>query len=325
MGFIRKRRGVPDAGDESRTVPAPSKTLGHSGAITFTQAVIDERWDDAQSIFAAGSLTDQAHSVSVASDIVAPPSFFDDFVDAQSGTGLAELLRGAIAVVNAWDARAEASDAKAIDQFHLDLAAAEQDLHAAAELMPESSIPWQHLLTSGRGLHTGRAEMDDRYVQHISRGGLLSGHMAFQQLISDKWAGSHEEMWEHAEWMTRTAQPGSPNPALAAVALIEHHIAGNARRHTIHELPAMLGKEWLIGEAMSRSYQDPAFDSSTPQGAAVLSIWFTLHYLMGNWGQAAELIPMIGERFARFPMAYFQDAPWLEIQNFVNARQVQAA
>ena len=326
MGFFRKRRDVNDAaGDVGPRLPDASKTLGHVGAIDFAQALMDHRWDDAEAYFANAPLRDQAHAISVASDMGAPSGFYDEFVETKPESGLAWLVRGSSTVVNAWDSRAGANDEQAIDEFHLELERAEEDLRSATQSMPDNSIPWHHLLTSGRGLHLGRSEMDDRYVNHIRRGDLLSGHMAFQQLISEKWAGSHDEMWEHAEWMTRSAQPGSPNPALSAVALIEHHIAGNARRHTIHELPEVLGKEWLISEAMSRSYEDPSFDSTTPEGAAALSVWFTLHYLMGDWARAAELVSMIGDRFARFPMAYFQDAPWAEIQDFVQARLARAA
>ena len=293
----------------------------------FTQAILDQRWSDAEASFASRPLIDQAHMVSVASDSGGPDGHLDGW--AMGTTGLSELVRGARKIVSAWDARSAASaesvNAAAIDEFHTELEEAERLLHAAAELMPDSSIPWQQLLTSGRGLHRNRMEMDDRYVRHIERGELLAGHLSFQQLISRKWAGSHEEMWEHAEWITRTAPGGSPNHVLVAVALIEHHIKSDVRHDNICELPQMIRKTEIIGEAAHRSYGDPNFDAASPQGAMALSAWFTLHYLMGNWANAAELIPMIGDRFARFPMVYFQDASWSELSQYVNTRLVQAA
>lgn len=308
-------------------MPTQAKILGHAPAVEFTQAILDKRWSDAEASFAQQSLVDQAHMVSVASDC---GGFIEHLDSWETGTtGLSELVQGARMIVAAWDARsgasAESVNAAAIDEFHSGLEKAEELLHAAAELMPTSSIPWQQLLTSGRGLHRNRMEMDDRYVRHIERGELLAGHLSFQQLISRKWAGSHEEMWEHAEWITRTAPAGSPNHVLVAVALIEHHIKSDVRHDNICELPQMISKTEIIGHAAHRSYGDPNFDAASPQGAMALSAWFTLHYLMGNWTNAAQLIPMIGDRFARFPMVYFQDASWPELSQYVNTRLVQVA
>ncbi len=328
---IRRRKSRATRDDAARrtagAMPPQAKTLGHQPAINFTQAILEQRWADAEAAFSSQPLVDQAHMVSVASDCGGPAEHLDGW---ESGTtGLSELVRGARQIVAAWDARsgakAEAVSVAAIDEFHTGLEEAERLLHAAAELMPTSSIPWQQLLTSGRGLHVNRMEMDDRYVRHIERGELLSGHLSFQQLISRKWAGSHEEMWEHAEWITRTAPAGSPNHVVVAVALIEHHIKSDVRHDNICELPQMIRKTEIIGEAAHLSYGDPSFDVASPQGAMALSAWFTLHYLMGNWANAAELIPMIEDRFARFPMVYFQDATWPELRQYVNARLVQVA
>ena len=329
MGFLKRSGRVNHEEVSQRSIPDASKTLGHAEAIRFSQDILDERWEDAEATFARGSLVDQAHMVSVASDMAGDPSSYDPWVALGTGTGVAQLLRGATSIVTAWNvrsgARSDEVSAEAIDEFHRFLERAENDLHAAAELMPESSIPWQQLLTSGRGLHVNRLEMDDRYVRHIERGELLSGHMSFQQLISSKWAGSHEEMWEHAEWINKTAKPGSPNHALVAVALIESHIKPNVRHDNIRQLPAMIGKSEIIGEAAHKSYADVSFDASTPEGAMALSAWFTLHYLMGNWDHAGSLIPMMGDRFSRFPMNYFQDATWPQIQQYVSSRLMGAA
>ncbi len=327
MGF-RSRKNNENK-PVQQALPGPQKTLGHTNAIRFASLIMEQQWAEADRLFSSQRLVDQAHMVSVASDIGGSPAHLNPWIDAGTGSGVAELMRGAMSIVAAWDMRSGASSesvqAEIIDKFHLLLQAAETDLHAAADLMPESSIPWQHLLTSGRGLHVNRATMDDRYVKHIERGELLSGHMSFQQLISKKWAGSHEEMWEHAEWITGAAPSGSVNPVLIAIALIEHHIKSDLRYDSIRQLPDMLGKAEIIGEAAHKSYADPSFDSSTPEGAMALSAWFTLHYLMGNWDLAADLMPAIGDRFARFPMVYFQDASWPELQQYVNGRLVRAA
>lgn len=330
MGIRRRKNRATRDDVAQRSVPSmpgPAKTLGHAPAIAFTQALLDQRWADAEALFARTPLVDQAHMVSVASDCGGPLDHLNSWET--NTTGLAELVRGAQLIVAAWDSRsganAESVAASAIDEFHKGLEEAERLLHAAAELMPASSIPWQQLLTSGRGLHRNRMEMDDRYVRHIERGELLAGHLSFQQLISRKWAGSHEEMWEHAEWITRTAPAGSPNHVLVAVALIEHHIKSDVRHDNICELPQMIRKTDIISHAAHRSYADPNFDVATPQGAMALSAWFTLHYLMGNWSNAAELVPMIGDRFARFPMVYFQDASWPELCQYVDSRLVRVA
>lgn len=310
-------------------MPEAAKTLGHPQAIEFTQSILEQRWADAETLFADSVLVDQAHLISVASDVGGSPDSCNEWINLGTQSGVAELLRGATAIVSAWEVRSSASaesvDAEVLDEFHRLLEAAEADLHAAAELMPGNSIPWKHLLTSGRGLHASRTEMDNRYVRHIELGELLAGHMSFQQFISRKWAGSHEEMWEHAEWINQTSTPGSPNPALVAIALIEHHIKPDVHHDNIRQLPEMIGRSQIVGEAAFKSYADEGFDASTPEGAMALSAWFTLHYLMGNWDHAAGLMPRIGDRFTRFPMTYFHDSSWSEIQQYVSARVARAA
>ncbi len=329
MGFFHRSNRKASTSPEARTIPEPAKTLGHHGAICFTQAILDGRWIDAEELFFREGLVDQAHMVSVASDLGGDPATLEPWVQLGTETGLSELLRGATSIVTAWNLRSggrsdEVSN-DVLNEFHRLLGTAEVDLHNAAELMADSSIPWKHLLTSGRGLHVNRHEMDDRYVRHIERGELLSGHMSFQQLVSSKWAGSHEEMWEHAEWISRTASLGSVNHALVAVALIEDHVKPSVRHETIRHLPALIGKSELLGAAAHKSYGDPLFDAATPEGAMALSAWFTVHYLMGNWEQAALLMPVLGDRFTRFPMSYFQDTTWPELQHYVHARLVRAA
>ncbi len=327
MGILKRKKSQEQ--DEVRqSVPAIERTFGHSAAIAFSQAIIDKRWSDAEQLFGANALVDQGHMVSVASNIGGGPASLDPWVSEGHQTGVAELVRGALGIVDAWDTRsgaaAAALESSVIDTFHETLGQAETDLGNAADKMPASSLPWQHLLTSGRGLHVNRMEMDDRYVRHIERGELLAAHMSFQQLVSKKWAGSHEEMWEHAEWILHTARAGSPNHVLVAIALIEHHIKADVRYESIRELPGLIGKSEALARAAHRSYADPNFDASTPEGAMALSAWFTLHYLLGNWELASDLVPMIGDRFAQFPMAYFQETSWAELQTFLNKRMLTA-
>lgn len=324
MGLLSRKSA---SGSGARpNVPPVSRTFGHPGAIKFSEAVADQRWGDAETTFASSSLVDQAHLISVVSNLKAAPETLDEWIRQDLGSGVAELTRGATAIVEAWDVRsgapAAAVDSSVIDHFHETLEDAERHLYAAADKMPENSIPWQHLLTSGRGLYTNRLELDERYVRHIELGELLGGHMSFQQLITRKWSGSHEEMWEHAEWILNTAPAGSPSLVLVAIALIEHHIKPDVKYDTIHQLPALIGKSEILAAAAHRSYADDSFDDSTPESAVALSAWFTLHYVMGNWELAAELVPRIGDRFAKFPMMYFQDASWEEIQQFLNRRLV---
>ena len=327
MGFLSRKSATSSA--PSPSLPPVSRTFGHPDAIEFARAVADQRWGDAEGVYSSCSLVDQGHLISVASNLGVTSETLDDWVRQDLGSGVAELTRGATAIVEAWGVRSgapvEAVDSSIIDTFHETLATAEKFLFAAADKMPDSSIPWQHLLTSGRGLHINRLEMDERYVRHIELGELLAGHMSFQQLITRKWAGSHDEMWEHAQWMLNTAPAGSPHLVIVAIALIEHHIKADVKYENIRQLPGLIGKSEILAAAAHRSYADPSFDASTPEGAIALSAWFTLHYVMGNWDLAANLVPLIGDRFANFPMAYFQDSSWAELQQFLNKRLVPVA
>lgn len=329
MGLLNRKSGSATKSEpEAETATAQSlpvsRTFGHRGAIDFADTVAGQRWVDAEAMFQAASLVDQAHMVNVASSLKASPESFADWVQQDVGSGVAELVWGATEIVKAWEVRSGAAinvlDSSVIDNFHETLQGAEEHLFAATDKMPDSSLPWQHLLTSGRGLHVNRFELDNRYVRHIERGELLGGHMSFQQLITKKWAGSHEEMWEHAEWILNTAPAGAPQLAVVPVALIENHIKAELKYESIRDLPELIGKSEMLEAAVQRSYLDPAFDGSTPDGATALSAWFTFHYVMGDWERASELVPLIGERFAKFPMMYFQDTSWEELRDYVGRR-----
>lgn len=325
MGFRRRKlKSVDPVVPEYQRM---HRWLGHDGALNFCNAIAGEQWEQAEAIFTSHNPNEQAHLISTASNIDVPHRGLDQWFEHDFGSGVAELVQGAVSIVQAWEVRSGASeqDREVIDRFHLTLESAEKHLFSASEKMPDNPVPWQHLLTSGRGLHINRLSMDDRYVNMIQRGELLLGHMSFQQLISRKWSGSHEEMWEHANWILATSSPGSPHHVLVAIAFLEHHINPDVTYDSITELPRLINRREELAEAAHKSYGDVHFDASTPEGAQALSAWFTVHYLLGNWELAADLVPLIGERFSRFPMAYFQDVSWPELQSYVERRLVAVA
>ena len=312
--------------DGADGVPGDEITYCYPSAIQFAEAVMAEAWPLVERLYAGASPDEQVHLVHVASSTLGSPTRFDPWVATGAGSGLALTIRGAAYLRCAWNQRLiEPSDTskKARLAFSGTLELAEQDLVLATLEMEESPVPWVPLLEVTRNLARPRAVAEQRYIAHVERGALLAGHLEFQQFVSKKWAGSHRDMWDHAEFVCNGAPEGSPEFAIAAMAFIEHWLDECQTGSSAEDgslLLEQIGKTGMITDAIDRSYGSDAFDLLSVASAKALETFFAYYWSLADFSAAAELVPKMGKRYSGMPMGYFTNEPWSVVRS--TARQL---
>ena len=318
-----KRRFAKSTPEQKLAVPPFHETLGHLGATQMAEAMIASDWVRVEEIYrTATDDNERQHMLSVAMLTGGRPDRLDPWVNGSAAPGLALLVRGKMGVQWAWDARSSARSehvsAEMFEEFFSRLRTAETDLLLAVDELPESPLPWVSLITTAKGLQIPRAEAENRYINHVERGPLLAGHLTFQQYVCRKWFGSHDDMWEHAEFVCSTSPDGSASLSIGAMAFVEHWLDISAAGDSIYEEANMfvdaIGRREFVMETMKRSHGSSNFPVSEPDGAAALSTFFTAYLVLREHQLAVSLMNPIGERFQEFPARYFSSVSWNELR-----------
>jgi hypothetical protein len=124
------------------------------------------------------------------------------------------LVRGAHGVLWAWEARgsgkADTVNEAGFDTFHQRLMQAREDLMRASRLEEADATPWVYLLITIRGLEEG-IEAGLACFQQLRQRHRWSvyGHIQMLQLLTEKWGGSHQAMFEFARAASDAAPVGS--------------------------------------------------------------------------------------------------------------------
>ena len=127
----------------------------------------------------------------------------------------------------AWEARgggtADTVKEKDFEHFFARLLMAEELLAKAVELDNTNPEPFALLLVSGNGLQVERDELDARFTELVRRSpSHHSGHSNMLYAITEKWGGSHEDMFKFARENANNSPQGSPLNSLIAQAHIEY-------------------------------------------------------------------------------------------------------
>jgi hypothetical protein len=159
---------------------------------------------------------------------------FGRFVEweAESGSALALAHVGQAQAAEAWAIRGTVEPAAVTDDiqdaFLAALEEAEHTLRRAAAMDPDLSEPWVGLLSTGRGLQVSTAEIERRFVEVHAREPFRPDacHHMLQALCA-KWLGSHEEMFQFADWIQHECPADSPCADLIAMAHVEYVLSGH--------------------------------------------------------------------------------------------------
>lgn len=137
------------------------------------------------------------------------------------------LWLGRTVIDEAWQIRGDGwADSVGPDRFklfHATLVNARDPLLAAAELNPEDPVPWEVLQWMALGLEAGR-DAKDSIWREVSRRvpTLFPAHWGRLQVLSEKWGGSHEEMFAFARSSAAVAPAGHPLTAMLPLAHAEY-------------------------------------------------------------------------------------------------------
>jgi len=182
----------------------------------------------------------------------------------------------------------------------------------ALELDPSDPEPWVVSLIVCRGLQLDRAEFDhcldgllDAAPQHYA------GHRAALEYVTAKWLGSHEAMFDYADWAADSLGPGTRLETLPLVAWFEFLVANRdeqayAARRGAGEAALARALRW----ADDAGTDDPLGAVETRNLAA-----YVLHR-EGAAREAYEQFRLIGGQVASYPWSYFGDPR----ERFVAAR-----
>ncbi|MEV8630959.1 hypothetical protein AB0395_04815 [Streptosporangium sp. NPDC051023] len=160
--------------------------------------------------------------------------------------GIAELLDGSrdradillwlgrTVIDEAWAIRggsfAESIGEDRYKMFFATLSGAHDPLMEAARLRPDDPVPWESMIWFAMGMQFDRVEEEVIWEETVSRSDtLFSAHWARLQALTEKWGGSHEEMFAHARDAVAIAPAGHPLTAMLALAHLEHLLAEERR------------------------------------------------------------------------------------------------
>lgn len=245
----------------------------------------------------------------------ARPMDLDFWVQSGQEPDLALLARGRANMEMAWQARgrgqASSVTAEGQQRFEQYMAAAQQDLHQAAQLQPADPSPWAFLLEVVKVLDLGM-ETAQQYYQHAVS--LDPQHYKAHALMlgfhCQKWGGSHEQMFQFAYDAANRAGPGSDLHTILLYAHIERWLYFDAFEDNAAGAKAYLKDPRVIQETLA-AYQNSLgspqllLRRSTIHARNTAAFWF---FLTRQKTQAQMEIAQIGNAYTELPWALW-DTP----------------
>lgn len=270
-------------------------------------AVWSGRWEPAADLLAStGADPDRRGAVvnALAAAAVQRAPWLDDWrVARPEDPGVVAVAAWAL-VQRAWDARgggwAQDTEADGVAAFFRLLEDALPIAERACRAAPNDPTPWVVLIWLGIGREDPRAVLDERWAELVRRDPHNRlGHVARLQCLTEKWYGSHEEMYAFARSVS--------GPAWAPVVPVQAHA------------------EFALKESAERRLRDVTAFWRSAQVAADLDRaldWvragrpghaFALHDLSivayglsqaERWSDAATVFAVTGPRTYEYPWYY---------------------
>lgn len=282
------------------------------GDVELQQAIdhlAEGDWRFVQDLFDARSDRWLLSSVLNSDHAAIPLSRFEEWADT-AGSAVSMAFLGQAQVRAAWAQRGRAPiqrvEQETLDRFHADLEQAEETLRDAAKMAPRSSEPWVGLMVSARGLGLRKSEIESRFVEVHAREPFRPDachHML--QSLSAKWMGSHEEMFEFAEFIRQEAPGDSPCAGVVAMAHFEYAMSGWERVTLAEYLRRPEVSEELLASA--RPMLEATSGLAPTEYVSALNLFVLMieprDALSGR--AIRETITRVGDRASSVPWSYF--------------------
>ncbi len=299
------------------TAPRFDPTFGDQALATARQDLIVGRWQGARDLLReTGRDWDRrTHRMRLLADVAAGIRTVETWQAAEPQNPDALVLRAETEVMRIFAAVGEANRAQgtppppsqdSIDRSHLDRAA--RICLQAADKHPADPVPWVSLMTLARLYGGGHPHVWHWWRELQARDAYSrEGHHQVLRHLSERWHGSHGEMYNFARDSAAFAPVGTPLASLTQTARAEHYrqrvavegpTAVGLTYHWTHEVAVqalhVTMRDWITHRAGMEYAQDVA-DLNT-----------VLHGLVfaGMKEQAREVCRQLGNRPTRAPWSY---------------------
>lgn len=298
LGNLRGRAPVIDPSFGDARLAAMRTTVRDGGP---------EQWATLRSTLAtARGPEDLTFLIEGLMDVYGSERWMDDMVTDQPDDPLALLVSGAWYVGWAWRARGRSGGSTVSEEqrerFRERLLIAEERLRDVAEREPDWAAPWYFLQMCGRGLQVGPSAAEHRFEAVCRRApGHLGAHRQHLQQVSEKWGGSHEQMFSFAREAARTAPDGSGLGQLVAMAHLEMWLdaSGDQDSVVLHD-PEVVRE---LHASAARSVHHPAFvrERDWAVGVNTFAMAFSL---AGEKAAARVMFRSVGRHVTETPWQY---------------------
>ena len=157
------------------------------------------------------------------------PAWLDAWVAERPRAADGYLVRGGQAISWAWEARgngkAEGVDDRGWQLLYERIELAVADLLEAARLDPDDPTPWALLITCSLATGGELVAAKDWFAEAIARDPFhFVAHKQMLTRLTEKWGGSHAEMFDFARQASAAAPPGSRVHELVVTAHFERYL-----------------------------------------------------------------------------------------------------
>lgn len=309
---------------EAVVVDAPMPGLGEAmeAAVTGDHAPVA---DLLASTMRRAAWDDRTHAVDLLARLsLRSPQWLDEWErEAGPEDSAPSLVRSAVGISQAWEhrsrERADNVTGEQFQAFHTTLGDTTQHLQRTVDLASGDPEPWRLGLIHARGLEAP-AEVWGSYVANLRdidpwhHGGLR----AALEIMTEKWGGSHEQMYDFAFSIASEAPADARVRTLPLDAVFEHLVAEDAeavRRDARTEEAIDLAVAWLEG-APRQAYHVVSVHHNVL--AAVLM-------LLERYQESFDQFAALGAHATRYPWAYWADDPRESFARYRSAVAVKAA
>jgi len=301
-----------------RTIaPRFDPTFGDHALATARQDLIVGRWQGARDLLRdTGRDWDRrTHRMRLLADTAAGIRTVESWQAADPNNPDSLVLRAETEVMRIFAAVSESTRVNgappgaaqdAVDRSHLDRAA--RICLQAAEKHPADPVPWVSLMTLARLYARGHPHVWHWWRELQARDAYSrEGHHQVLRHLSERWHGSHGEMYNFARDSAAFAPVGSPLAALTQTARAEHY-----RQRVSIEGPTAVGLTYhwtheVAVQALHTTMRDWITHRSGMEYAQdVADLNMVLHGLVfgGLRTEAREVSRQLGDRPTRVPWSY---------------------
>ncbi|HEY9109418.1 MAG TPA: hypothetical protein VIN58_22280 [Roseateles sp.] len=225
----------------------PKSRVCNDGAQTFARRLVQRLesglFDDAEQIIAGSAADNRERLVYGLAATEGSVPLVVAWVQARPQSAWAQIALGAGLIVTGWEIRggsyAEDVDEAAWQPFLSQLAAAEEPLERAMRLDDRLAEPYVWRIHAGLSQDIDRALLSQWFEAALARDPLHGpAHLKYFVSQTEKWGGSHQEMFTFARQCSSQAKAGSLLHALIPAAFNEYALATRDKGFAALRTPA---------------------------------------------------------------------------------------